>query len=73
MEDRFLRLSEVRARTALSRSSIYAYMGAGTFPAPVHIGERSVAWIESDIAAWISERVAIHRKSRSHARAVANG
>ena len=50
------RLPEVMDRTALSRSSIYLGMKKGTFPKPVHIGERAVAWRESDIQRWIDER-----------------
>jgi len=39
-----LRLPVVRARTGLSRSSIYARVAAGTFPRPIAIGPRAVAW-----------------------------
>ena len=66
MQDKFLRLTEVRSLTALSRSSIYAYMAAGTFPAPVNIGARSVAWIESDITAWIAARITAHRRRQQN-------
>lgn len=52
MADKLLRRPEVEAETGLSRSSIYAGMQAGTFPTPVRIGVRAVAWRESDIAAW---------------------
>jgi prophage regulatory protein len=50
--DRFMRLPEVRRECALSTSTIYRRMEAGTFPKAVAIGEHSVAWWESDIAAW---------------------
>ena len=50
------RLPEVSRRTAMPRSSIYLAMKKGTFPRPVRIGERAVAWRESDIQAWIDER-----------------
>jgi prophage regulatory protein len=60
--ERLLRLPEVRALTALSRSSIYAYMAAGAFPTAINIGARSIAWIESDIAEWIDARIGAHRK-----------
>jgi prophage regulatory protein len=62
MPNKFLRLGEVRALTALSRSSIYAYMAAGSFPLAVNIGARSVAWVESDINEWIAGRIGAHRK-----------
>lgn len=53
----FLRLPQVKQRVGLSRSSIYAKVATGEFPAPVSLGARAVAWIESEIAAWISDRV----------------
>ena len=70
--EKLLRLPEVRALTALSRSSIYAYMAAGTFPAAVNIGARSIAWIESDIAEWIDARIGAHRKSHRNEAAVSH-
>ena len=50
--DRLLRLSEVQARTALGRSTIYRKMREGSFPQPLKIGARAVRWIESEIEAW---------------------
>jgi prophage regulatory protein len=72
MQDKFLRLAEVRTRTALSRSSIYAYMAAGTFPAAVNIGQRSVAWIEADISEWITGRIGAHRMAQQGVCAVSH-
>jgi prophage regulatory protein len=57
MAERFLRLPEVRARVALSRSSIYARAAAGSFPKAVGLGPRSVGWIESEINNWIEEQI----------------
>jgi prophage regulatory protein len=57
-----IRLEAVKARTCLSRSTIYAYMREGRFPQPVSISERCVAWIESEIDAWIADRIAATRK-----------
>lgn len=51
--DKILRLSEVKAATGISRSSIYLAMERKTFPAPVALGARAVGWRESDIAAWL--------------------
>lgn len=52
MIDRFMRRKDVEAATGLARSTIYERMSAGTFPKPVPIGARAVAWRESDVAAW---------------------
>ncbi len=52
-----LRLPEVKRRTGLSRSSIYAKMQNGNFPDKVNLGGRSVAWIDHEVEDWIRERV----------------
>lgn len=44
-------------KAALSRSSIYRKMSEGSFPKPVPIGERAVAWIDSDVEEWMKECV----------------
>jgi prophage regulatory protein len=41
----FLRLPEVKAVTGLSKSSLYALVRERSFPAPVRLGPRSVAWV----------------------------
>jgi prophage regulatory protein len=55
---RLIRLPEVKARVGLSRSSIYLRISEGTFPGPVRLGARSVAWTEPSIDAWIDARIA---------------
>lgn len=52
--DNLLRLSEVKARTGLSRTTIYRKIGAGTFPRSHQISDGLVAWYESDIDAWVA-------------------
>ena len=61
MQERLLRLAEVKAYTGLCRSAIYAAMSAGSFPRAVHVGTRSVAWVSSEIDRWISERISSAR------------
>ena len=51
--DSFMRLVDVMARTALSRTTIYRRVAAGSFPAPVPISDGLVAWYESDVDDWI--------------------
>ena len=46
------RRKQVQARTGLGRSSIYDGVRAGTFPAPVRIGARSVGWLAHEVDAW---------------------
>jgi len=56
-KERFLRLANVIARTGLSRSSIYLGISKGTFPQTVGLGTRSVAWLESEIDAWVQTQI----------------
>ena len=51
---RLLRLPEVRNRVGMSRSTIYRKVADGTFPHPRKLGPSIVAWLEEDIAYWIS-------------------
>ena len=55
------RLPLVEERTGFKKSSIYAGMKAGTFPAHVRISARAVAWREEDIDRWINERTTTGR------------
>ncbi|MCZ0936890.1 MAG: AlpA family transcriptional regulator [Gemmatimonadetes bacterium] len=54
---RFLRISEVEARTGLSRSTIYEWSADGRFPPPVRLSDRVVRWVEAEVEAWMSERL----------------
>jgi len=49
---RFIKLAKVKDYTSLSTSEIYRRISAGTFPAQVTLGPKSVAWIESEILQW---------------------
>lgn len=58
MTTRILRRPAVEKATCLSRSTIYVRMEQGTFPKPIPLGGRLVGWLESDIQAWIDDRIA---------------
>lgn len=58
---RFIKQAEVRGHTTLSTSEIYRRIAAGTFPAPIKLGPKSVAWIESEVLAWCEARIAESR------------
>ena len=47
-----LKLPAVMKETALGRSSIYAAIKSGVFPAPLRIGKRAVAWRSEDLESW---------------------
>jgi prophage regulatory protein len=54
--DRLLFPAEVRAKVRLSEPTIFRLRRKGTFPAPVVLGERRIAWRESEIDAWLATR-----------------
>jgi prophage regulatory protein len=56
--NKLLKIPEVRAKTGLSRSHLYALAQNGEFPKPVKLSERSSAWVESEVDSWIEERIA---------------
>ena len=57
-----LRLPAVKARTGLSRSTIYLRVSQGAFPAPVSLGGRAVGWIEAEVNAWLTSQIEKSRK-----------
>ncbi|MCU8301514.1 AlpA family transcriptional regulator [Vibrio vulnificus] len=52
---RFLKLKEVMEKTALSRSAIYRKMNEDQFPQSISLGDRAVAWVESEVDEWMEE------------------
>ena len=57
MEPQILRLNDVKAKTGLSRSTIYLRMEEGTFPKKISLGSRAVGWINSEVIEWIEQRI----------------
>ena len=51
-----LRRRQVEARVGLSRSTLYAMIRRGEFPAPVRLTRFAVGWKESDIDDWLASR-----------------
>jgi prophage regulatory protein len=54
---KLIRLKEVMACTGLGRSSIYKLKALGQFPESVSLGERAVAWIESEVEEFILNKI----------------
>jgi prophage regulatory protein len=61
--EKIIRLPKVKERTGLGKSSVYAFEKEGNFPKRIPIGARSVGWLESEIDAWIAERIQASRSS----------
>ena len=59
-----LRLPAVKARTGLSRSTIYLRISDNAFPKPISLGNgRAIGWIESEINDWINQQIEDSRKA----------
>ena len=56
MEARILLRREVERLTLLSKASSYRQMQMGTFPMPLKLGPRAVAWRADEIREWIASR-----------------
>ncbi|EKF9299685.1 AlpA family phage regulatory protein [Vibrio cholerae] len=41
----------------ISRSAIYRKMNDGEFPQSVSLGERAIAWVESEVDEWMEMRL----------------
>ena len=50
---RIMRLTEVKAVTGLSKTTIYRFEKEGRFPSRVSLGARSVGWFEDDIQSFL--------------------
>lgn len=63
-----LRRREVEARVGLKKSDLYARMAAGEFPRPIPLGTRAVGWLEDEVDAWVTARVAERERRQGVAR-----
>lgn len=58
-----LRLPLVLRVTGLGRSTLYKMVAQQTFPAPVKLAKRAVAWRHDDVQRWTSGRPSAHRQN----------
>lgn len=63
---KFLRLSEVLDRTGLSKTTLYSLMRQYRFPQSIPISDRSVAWSEEDVDAWLQEKMQMRDVNRTN-------
>jgi len=59
--DIVLRWPELAKRVPISRSHAHALAAQGKFPKPIKLGPRASGWLESEINAWLADRVAQSR------------
>jgi len=60
MNDRDVLLpeQEVLRQTAVSKTTIWRLERQGRFPKRIRISPRRVGWLQSEVDAWINERIA---------------
>ena len=58
-----INMQRVTDKTTLGRSTLYAYMKAGKFPASILLGDRHVGWIEEEVDTWVEGRVKASRST----------
>ena len=68
MATSIVRLSDVKHRTGLSRSTIYARIAEGTFPEQIPLGGRAVGWLDSEIDQWIAQQIDTRNGGTAHDR-----
>ena len=63
-QERFIRLPEVMHLCGLSRSTIYDLISRDAFPQQISLGGKNVAWVQSEVSAWMAARIAAPRARR---------
>ena len=58
-----IRLPEVLKRTGFGKAWIYRLISESRFPAPVKIGVRAVAFVESEVDEWIQSVIETSRNN----------
>ena len=56
-----IRRPEVLRRCGISNTTLHRLIHADDFPAPIQLGPRAVAWVESEINEWIEQRIEASR------------
>ena len=60
--ERLLRLPQVMSATGMGRSTLYAAVQRGQFPAPIALADARISvWAESDVQRWIERQIAAAR------------
>ena len=72
MAQTVVRLPDVKRQSGGSRSWVYKEIRAGRFPAPIKIGIRAVAWLQSDLDEWLTHRIELSRGAQTSARITAS-
>ena len=63
MKENLIRLPDVMKITGFGRSQIYRLINIGELPKQIQISPGSVAWLESELEAWMEERIRLSREN----------
>jgi prophage regulatory protein len=58
MTDRLMKVGEVAAKVALHEATVFELVSRGKFPAPIRLSRRASRWSETEVDAWIADRLA---------------
>lgn len=61
MSEQILKMPDVIRATGLARSTIYKLISENRFPKQIKLTSFSSGWLQSEIEAWIEDRVAASR------------
>lgn len=61
MNIKIMKRRQVEEQIGYGRSAIYAMVAEGSFPKPIKLGARAVGWLESEVSAWLQDRVKASR------------
>ncbi len=66
-----LSFPELRSEKGISfsKAHLYRLIGCGKFPKPVRLGENRVAFVETEIDAWLKSKIAERNSANSPAAA----
>lgn len=56
MTDKLVRIKEINQRFGIPISTIWYWINQGNFPKPIKMGERFIAWRESELDAWLDAK-----------------
>ncbi|WP_103035267.1 helix-turn-helix transcriptional regulator [Castellaniella caeni] len=62
-----LKIKDVVEKVSLGQSTIYKMVAEGGFPRPFQIAPNRVAWVESEVDAWLAERAAVRGREPEEA------
>lgn len=52
-----LSLNDVTKLTSISRTMVNRYRAAGRFPRAIHLGEKRIGFLHSEVMEWIEARI----------------